>query len=201
MRVLTSMLTFLIVLHGSTGSWAETPSPRDLLQMGTLEAGLVVGYLIGFDTRPSVSNDRGALYVLPRLGTVVSGELGRGSFLGRLQVLAEPLYARYFRPFGATAAGGSLLLKYNFVTFGRWVPYLDAGAGMLWSDLPPALDYGSPFNFVLQVGSGLQYFVSPNYALTLGLRFHHISNAGTGDRNVGLNGILAYMGVVLFRSQ
>lgn len=118
----------------------------------------------GFDTRPSVSNDRGALYVLPRLGTVVSGELGGGPFLGRLQLLAEPLYARYFRPFGATAAGGSLIFKYNLVTFGRWVPYLDAGAGMLWSDLPPALDYGPPFNFVLQVGPGLQYFVSSNYA-------------------------------------
>jgi hypothetical protein len=118
-----------------------------------------------------------------------------------LQLLAEPLYARYFRPFGATAAGESLLLKYNFVTFGRWVPYLDAGAGMLWSDLPPALKYGSPFNFVLQVGSGLQYFMSAHYALTVGLRFHHISNAGTGDRNIGLNGILVYMGIVLFRSQ
>jgi lipid A 3-O-deacylase len=185
----------------STASCAETPSPRDLLQMGTLEAGLVAGYLAGFDTRPSVSNDRGALYVLPRLGTVVSGELGRGHFLGRLQALVEPLYARYFRPFGATAAGGSLLLKYNFVTFGRWVPYLDGGAGMLWSDLPPALKYGSPVNFVLQVGPGLQYFVSPNYALTLGVRFHHISNAGIGDRNVGLNGILAYIGIVVFRSQ
>jgi lipid A 3-O-deacylase len=201
MRVLTVMLSFLIALQGSTGAWAETPNPRDLLQIGTLEAGFVTGYLQGFDTRPSVSNDRGALYVLPRLGAVVSGELGRGHLLGRLQLLAEPLYARYFRPFGATAAGGSLLFKYNLVTLGPWVPYLDAGAGLLWSDLPPALNYGSPFNFVLQVGSGFQYFVAANYALTLGVRFHHISNAGTGERNVGLNGILAYIGIVLFRSQ
>ena len=97
--------------------------------------------------------------------------------------------------------GGSLLFKYNLVTFGRWVPYLDAGAGVLWSDLPPALHYGSPFNFVLQAASGIQYFLSPTSALMLGVRFHHISNAGTGDRNVGLNGILIYLGIVLFRSQ
>jgi hypothetical protein len=154
MRALTRILSLFIALLSSTASWAAAPSPRDLLQVGTVEAGLVTGYLQGFDTRPSVSNDRGALYVLPRLGTVVSGELGRGHLLGRLQLLAEPLYARYFRPFGATAAGGSLLFKYNLVTFGRWVPYLDAGAGMLWSELPPALNYGSPFNFVLQLGSG-----------------------------------------------
>ena len=187
------------MLVGSPKSWAVTPAPRDLLRAGTLEAGIVTGYLQGFDTRPSVSNDRGALYALPRLGTIVSGELGRGPFLGRLEFVAEPLYARYFRPFTATAAGGSLLFKYNLVTFGWWVPYLDAGAGLLWSDLPPALNYGSPFNFVLQAGSGLHYLVSSNYALTLGVRFHHISNAGTGERNVGLNGILAYIGIVLFR--
>ena len=201
MRALAIALLLFLILVCSRRSRADSPSPRDLLHVGTLEAGLVTGYLQGFDTRPSVSNDRSALYVLPRLGTVVSGELGREHFLGRLQLLAEPLYARYFRPFGATAAGGSLLFKYNLVTFARWVPYLDAGAGLLWSDLPPALHYGSPFNFVLQAGSGIQYFLSPTSALTLGLRFHHISNGGTGDLNIGLNGILIYMGIILFRSQ
>ena len=119
MRILTSVLSFVLVLVCSPGSWARKPITRDLLHVATLEAGLMAGYLQGFDTRRSVSNNRGALYVLPRLGPVVSGEVSDGHFIGRFQLLAEPLYAHYFRPFSAIAAGESLLLKYNFMTFGR----------------------------------------------------------------------------------
>ena len=114
----------------------------------------------------------------------------------------EPLYAHYFKPFGATAAGGSLLFKYNFLAFGRWMPFWDVGLGMLWTNLAPRIpEQSTPFNFVLETGPGVQYFATEKLALTIGVRYHHISNARIGDRDLGLNSILAYMGISVFLPQ
>jgi hypothetical protein len=34
--------------------------------------------------------------------------------------------------------------------------------------------------------------------VTIGMRFHHISNAGIGDRNTGINAFLSYAGISVF---
>ena len=73
------------------------------------------------------------------------------------------------------------------------------GAGMLWTDLVPRIaEQSTPVNFVLEAGPGLQYFATERIALTVGTRFHHISNAGTGERNHALNSILTYVGMSFF---
>src|SRR5207245_4634968 len=108
----------------------------------------------------------------------------------------EPLYAHYWEPFHASAAGGSALFKYNFLTFGRWMPFWDLGLGMLWTDLAPRIpEQSEQFNFVLESGPGAQYFMTESIALTVGARVHHISNAHIGDRNLGLNSYLGYVGI------
>jgi lipid A 3-O-deacylase len=147
----------------------------------------------------SVSSNRSAVYVLPRIGMVLTSEIGKGWYGGNLELLLEPLYARYFHPFYANAAGGSFLFKYNFIGFGRWMPYWDLGLGMLWTDLAPRIqEQSTQFNFVLESGPGVDYFVTEKVAFMIGTRFHHISNAGLGDRNLGLNSILGYAGVSIF---
>lgn len=83
------------------------------------------------------------------------------------------------------------MLKYNFLSFGRWVPFWDAGAGMLWTNLAPRLpEQSTPFNFVLETGPGVHYVLTASATLTLGVRYHHISNADIGHRNTGLNAAL-----------
>jgi len=177
----------------------DSPQAHTIVRAGTLEAGLVTGYLQGNDTFTAVSSNRSALYVLPRIGMVLTPEVGSRFFAGNLELLLEPFDAHYFKPFGASAAGGALVLKYNFLSFGRWMPYWDVGLGMLWTNLAPRIEEQStPFNFVLETGPGLQYFVTERVALTIGVRFHHISNAGIGDRNLGLNATLAYAGISVF---
>ena len=158
-----------------------------------------MGYLQGLEVLTSDSGNRSAVYVLPRVGRVLTSEFGKGWYGGNLELLLEPLYAHYFKPFGATAAGGSLLFKYNFIGFGRWMPYWDLGMGMLWTNLAPRIsEQSTTFNFVLESGPGVDYFVTEKVALMVGARFHHISNAGLGDRNRGLNSILGYAGVSVF---
>jgi lipid A 3-O-deacylase len=182
-----------------SGSQADSPDARAIVQKGTVEVGLAAGYLQGLEVLTSASGNRSAVYVLPRIGWVLTSEMGKGVFVGNLELLVEPLYAHYFKPFGATAAGGSLVLKYNFLSFGRWMPYWDLGLGMLWTDLAPRIrEQSTTFNFVLESGPGVDYFVTEQVAVMIGARFHHISNVGLGDRNLGLNSILGYTGVSVF---
>jgi len=186
-----------------TESQAESPSSgpqaRETVQRGALEIGVMGGYLQGSDVLTSVSSNRSAVYALPRVGVVATPEVGSGFYAGNLELLLEPLYAHYFEPFTATAAGGSVLFKYNFLGFGRWMPFWDLGLGMLWTNLAPRIpEQSTQFNFVLESGPGVQYFATERVAVTLGVRFHHISNAQLGDRNKGLNSTLGYAGVSLF---
>ena len=193
------LLSSILLSPTAFGEAAETLQAREIVRQGTWEAGLAAGYLQAADFRHSVSGNRTALYVLPRLGRVVTPIVGKSFYEGNLELLIEPLYAHYFKPFGATAAGGSLLFKYNFLGFGRWMPYWDLGLGMLWTNLAPRIrEQSTPFNFVEESGPGVQYFVSSTVAWGIGVRYHHISNAGIGDRNLGLNGVLAYTGVSVF---
>jgi opacity protein-like surface antigen len=133
------------------------------------------------------------------LGQVLTDEIGSGWAAGNIELLIEPLAAHYYQPFSASAFGGSLVVKYNFLDFGRWMPFWDGGAGMLWTDLGPRIpEQSTQFNFVLQTGPGVSYFVTEHMAVTVGIRFHHISNAGIGERNIGLNAWLFNVGVSFF---
>ncbi|MDR4495132.1 MAG: acyloxyacyl hydrolase [Nitrospirales bacterium] len=173
---------------------------RTRVTKGTLEYGMLLGYWQGnnvFGNAPSAN--RSALYVLPQLGRVLTDPIGDGWLEGNVEVLVEPMAAHYFQPFSASAFGGSLVVKYNFLSFGRWMPFWDGGAGMLWTDLAPRIpEQSTQFNFILQTGPGISYFVSESWAITAGIRFHHISNAGIGDRNIGLNAWLFNLGVAFF---
>ncbi len=171
------------------------PGARQVVRGGTVEVGVVSGFWQAnnaFANAPSTN--RSAVYVLPRVGLILTNELKAGFVSGNVELLIEPLIAHYYEPFSASAFGGSLVVKYNFLSFGRWMPFWGAGAGMLWTDLAPRIpEQSTTFNFILQTGPGLHYFMTTQTALTLGVRFHHISNSGIGERNVGLNATLGYL--------
>ncbi len=191
-------LFFSLFLGGL--AWGEDFDVRTRVTKGTLEFGLLGGFWKGnnlFQNAPS--KNRKAIYVLPQLGLVLTDELGSGVLAGNVEVLLEPMAAHYYEPFSASAFGGSLMVKYNFLSFGRWMPFWDGGAGMLWTDLAPRIpEQSTQFNFILQTGPGVSYFVSENWAITAGIRFHHISNANIGGRNIGLNAWLFNVGVSFF---
>jgi opacity protein-like surface antigen len=206
MSLKSVLLVILVLMFFASIAQAESLSSaiqaRDVVKRGSLEIGLMSGYLQGNELSTSTSSNRSALYILPRAAMVMTPELGSRFYAGNLAVGLEPLYAHYFKPFGATAAGGSLLFKYNFLAFGRWMPFWDVGLGMLWTNLAPRIpEQSTPFNFVLETGPGVQYFATEKLALTIGVRYHHISNARISDRDLGLNSILAYMGISVFLPQ
>lgn len=149
-----------------------------------------------------VSANRSAVYVLPRIGMVLTDEIKIGLFSGNVELFVEPMFARYTQPVAAEAAGGSLGIKYNLLSFGRWMPFWDAGAGMLWTNLVPRIpEQSTPFNFMLETGPGIHYFLTTGMAFTVGIRYHHISNADIGRRNTGLNAVMPYVGLSWFFPQ
>ena len=70
---------------------------------------------------------------------------------------------------------------------------------MVWTSLAPRIsEESTPLEFVLETGPGIHYFVTKGVGVTTGVRFHHMSNAGLGERNTGINAVLPYVGVSIF---
>lgn len=193
-------LAILLVL----GTLGSIPAPslaaveaQNVIKFGTIELGLQSGYWHAFTGLGNAnSSNRSAVFVLPQIGVVVTDKIEMGYFSGAIEVLAEPVGAHFFEPFSASLAGFSIVGRYNFLEFGRWMPYWDFGMGVSWTDLAPRIpEQSTPFEFLLETGPGLQYFITQNFALTGALRLHHISNANIGSRNTGINAVLGLIGV------
>jgi hypothetical protein len=192
------------ILLNPLAAWGASSSApedaREVLKSGTVEFGIAGGFWQGIKfLNHAPSLDRSAVVVLPKLGIIVTDALGAGLLSGNLELAVEPLVARFTKPFSAEAAGGALMIKYNLLSFGRWVPFWDAGAGMLWTNLAPRIpEQSTPFNFVLETGPGVHYFLNQSLTVTAGVRYHHISNSDLGQRNTGLNAVLPYFGLSWF---
>lgn len=181
-----------------------TPAPssadieaQNIINAGSIELGIQTGYWQAFTgVGNASSSNRSAVFVLPQIGLVVTDKIEAGYFSGAIEVLAEPVGAHFYEPFSASLAGFSIVGRYNFLAFGRWMPYWDFGMGVSWTDLAPRIpEQSTPFEFLLETGPGLQYFITQEFAVTGALRLHHISNANIGSRNTGINAVLGLIGV------
>ncbi|HKY08278.1 MAG TPA: acyloxyacyl hydrolase [Candidatus Binatia bacterium] len=88
--------------------------------------------------------------------------------------------------------------KLNFGQQSRIKPFIALSFGFLYFEKQVPIPDSSRFNFATEVGLGVQYFVTPKNAITLGYKLHHISNAGTADRNPGVDSHLFYAGYSFF---
>ena len=196
-----STLAIVVLWIESSGAVAQSSfEARNVMTKGTVELGGALGYAQGTTVVGNgPSANRSAVFVMPRLGVVLTDPLGSSWWQGNVEFLVQPVFARFTEPFAAEAAGGSFLLKYNFLSFGRWVPFWDVGAGMIWTNLAPRIpEQSTQFEFVLETGPGVHYFLTDRITWTMGVRLHHISNANLGDRNTGINGVLPYIGLSFF---
>jgi hypothetical protein len=196
------IILICIAVISSVGVPVSTSSETDgySAKKGTIEIGMMAGFWQATTAVGDASSaNRSAVFVLPRVGIVVTDPLGTDWWRGNLELILEPVYARFTQPFAADLAGASLIAKYNFLSFGRWMPFWDVGAGMVWTNLAPRIPEESiQMEFLLQTGPGVHYFMTNTVTLTMGVRFSHISNADIGSRNTGINAVLPYLGVSFF---
>jgi len=134
-----------------------------------------------------------------RYGWFLSDEVGKGSwYQGRHELLLElPLHVAVNHD-DRVMTGGYVLGSWKFTSLEEMVPYVFAGGGVLFVDLG-LHTMGSRLDFSYQGGTGLQYFIRKDLALTGEYRYHHVSNAGTATPNEPLNSSIFLLGVTLFR--
>ena len=113
------------------------------------------------------------------------------------QAVTEGTFLTQFQPHSGTAAGGSAILRYNLLGFGRFVPFLDGGAGILHLDFD-LRDQADGINFITQAGIGSHFFISERVALTGEWRYQHISNARINYPNRSINALAFFFGASIF---
>ena len=121
--------------------------------------------------------------------TVGQDHWWRGNFEGRLELFT----GAQFSPSTEWLVGLTPHLRYNFATGTRWIPFVDAGAGVTGTSIGTP-DLSGTFEFNLQGGGGIQWFVKDNMAISVEARYVHFSNAGIRDPDHGLNGVTGLIG-------
>lgn len=182
------------------------PEPaRRWFGRGTKQASFSVGYGLGFRTGAvgdpveyEQLRDVSIVELIPRFGIGVTPPLGGdGWYRGNVEALFEGAFLFNTEPHSGWAAGGGTSLRYNFTAGSRVVPFVEANLGMLHLDFD-LLGQSDGFNFNVGFGTGLHWFAWDRVALTPGVRWQHISNAGTSEPNRGINDVLFLLGVSYF---
>ena len=104
-----------------------------------------------------------------------------------------------------TAYGAGLTpinFQLNFRRRSKIQPFITAEAGLLIFNKPIPDDrsplrpnqVGRQFNFTLAGGGGVEFLTDDARSYTVGFKFHHISNASTGNINPGFDQNLFYFG-------
>jgi len=131
------------------------------------------------------------------LGGVVGGDHWyRGNFEWRIELFG----GMQFHPDVDTdgwLVGLTPHLRYNFATGTRWIPFVDAGAGVTAMGIGPP-DVSGTFEFNLQASAGVHWFLRDNLALTTDVRYTHYSCAGIHQPNSGINTVGFMLGLTWF---
>ena len=134
-----------------------------------------------------------------QLGYMLGNVQGNGWYRGNFELAGEAFGSGIFEGPGDFIAGGTLWIRYNFVPRHSpgLVPFVQAGAGMVTTDIDHHI-VGQPFNFNLDAGFGVRYFIAPDWTLNLEYRYQHISNADMGENNLGINACGPFLGISHF---
>lgn len=134
-----------------------------------------------------------------RYGWILTGPHLPGILRGRFEYAldAVPLLL-VFQPANTAYGVGfdPLGLKWNFERRGRLSPYLELTGGVLFTDhnVPR---FTNTVNFMDQAALGT-HILGAKYNWSLELRYMHISNAGLGNLNPGINTVQVRLGVGRF---
>ena len=127
-------------------------------------------------------------------------DLRSGIFSGNEELLFEVFGGPIYHGPGTYLAGGTGLLRHNFIWSQRLVvvPYFQIGAGIVGSDASEdqsQFSIGTPVSFNLQGSLGVQWRVSRSWSINTECNYRHISNAGLSSRNGGYDLLGGFIGL------
>lgn len=131
-------------------------------------------------------------------GHYLSDEIGRSWYKGRHEIIFELPVHLVVKPETTPMVGMTFLACWTFTASKTITPYIFGGGGLVYTDLNVP-ELGKKLNGTHQAGAGFHYFFKKNTSLDLSYRFHHISNANTGEPNGPLNSSKILFGISFFK--
>ena len=127
-----------------------------------------------------------AVPVAGATGTIVSR-----SFVGGVETFQrETAYGAGITPIG---------LQLDFANGSKVHPFAHINGGFLYFNKSMPIEDSGQFQFVGEAGGGVRIFTSDKRAVSIGVRFHHISNGDRHGANRGLNNFVIYAGFSVFK--
>ena len=102
----------------------------------------------------------------------------------------------------ATAYGAGITpigFQLDFANGSKVHPFAHINGGFLYFNKSMPIEDSGQFQFVGEAGGGVRIFTSDRRAVSIGVRFHHISNGDRHGANRGLNNFVIYAGFSVFK--
>lgn len=126
----------------------------------------------------------------------------RSALRGKLEWLSEAVYSSVTKGAGDYMAGITVLLRYNFIKPDTpFIPYIQIGAGVVYNDIHKDMSQGligQAIEFAPQGGCGFRFLLNKKLSFDLEAMFHHVSNAGLDERNIGVNAVGGLLGMTYY---
>ncbi|MCF7916841.1 MAG: acyloxyacyl hydrolase [Candidatus Omnitrophica bacterium] len=116
---------------------------------------------------------------------------------GQVNFILEPFFNTVIGPDKNIEVGSNFLLKYSLTFLDKIHPYIKGGIGALYMSQHTE-EQSTQYNFLPQVGGGIQYFLTDNLAFNLEYRYRHLSNASIKNPNSGIDSDLILCGFSFF---
>lgn len=189
----------VLVVFNISPVWSESDStsPEEKSHKWLREIGFLTGY--GTASLEKKSADYEVIPILPRFGFDINPLVESLNIKPRgvLEFITEPIMNVVISPDANVEFGVSLLLHYSDKITSRIAPYIEGGVGVVYTT-QHTHEQGTQYNFLPQVGGGLQCFLNDNLALIGGYRYRHMSNSGISDDNSGINHHFVLVGLSYF---
>ena len=127
---------------------------------------------------------------------VVPLAIATGTIVSRTTVAGVDVFHR------ETAYGAGITplgLQVDFRNGSKVHPFAHVNGGLLWFNKSVPIEDSGKFAYVGEAGGGVRIFTSERRAVSLGVRFHHISNGNRQGSNRGLNQFVIYAGFSVFK--
>ncbi len=178
----------------ATSESAPQPGPAPLwANRGRWTFGFQVGFALQNAIPRNISHIN-LLVAQPQLGLIVWDSPYCRWPARRFEILSEGFLGNAIHP-GGRVTGHTLIFRFDAKPRGRFVPFMDLGAGVLDTTLfTRAPELTGRLQFTPQGGFGVQYFFKPQRAMVFEYRYMHMSNADIKLPNLGYNSSMVTVG-------
>lgn len=77
-------------------------------------------------------------------------------------------------------------------------PFFKTSTGYMYFTERFPDERGVRFNFTLELGTGVEFVITKNVSLSVGYKYHHMSNGQIGQINPGVDSNIFYSGITIF---